>query len=81
MSLNPKPTFTFGDASASHAIQYIDRRSKELLHQYLVIEDEKLLQTFLVNLKQLILYVGMTYMKDFKSTSLRAQEIILSGPL
>jgi hypothetical protein len=42
----------FSSASDSHAIQCIDLRSMDLLHQYIAIYEASCLQTFLVRRKQ-----------------------------
>lgn len=67
------PPEIFGDASFSHDTQCKDLRSKELPHQYFAMQDVMPLQTFLVNWKQLMLYVGIAWITGFKIISLPAQ--------
>lgn len=58
-SQNPIPPYTFGVANFSQEIQCKEHLSIVLLHQKFPMEDVSYLHTFLVNLKQLMLWVGM----------------------
>jgi hypothetical protein len=71
-SRKPIPPFILGIVREPQETQCKDLLSSELLHQNLAIAEARLLQTFLVRRKHIILKVGIACITDFRRTSLAA---------